>query len=229
MDERAKIFPRNLTARAAYRVEGNPANSRPESALDTSSPGLEVDVRNLEQRFFPGLVFEFQRFDGAILSALELTPEQRASGLTESDCFGANRLYLWAMYGRSDPDGEPEFHGFNGLYGMKVWRRIRDLAPGRVAIVFGPTPGKNSNFQSPEALPLLAAAFDATDAAQRFVVKTGCVGRHPVCPVRGRPRGLPGSARRSRPRSIWPGRTYQNYLRALDLRFSRLRLFLLVG
>jgi hypothetical protein len=169
--EKPKIFPRNLTARAAFSVEGNPANSRPESALDTSSPGLEVDIRNLEQRFFPGLVFEFQRFDGAILSALELTPEQRISGLTESDCFGAKRLYLWAMYGRSNPDKEPKFHGFGGLRGMNVWRRIRDLAPGRVAIVFGPQPGKDNEFHRAKALPVLANAFGAKDLAQRFVVK----------------------------------------------------------
>ena len=54
-----KVFPRNLTARAAYRVSGNPAVTRPEDAVANCFPGLELDVRNLDRRFFPGLVFEF--------------------------------------------------------------------------------------------------------------------------------------------------------------------------
>src|SRR5262249_25276247 len=54
-----KIFPRNLTARAAYQVPGNPDNSRPEDAVANCYPGLELDVRNLDRRFFPGLLFNF--------------------------------------------------------------------------------------------------------------------------------------------------------------------------
>lgn len=54
-----KIFPRNLTARAAYRVSGNPVVTRPEDAVANCYPGLEIDVRNLDRRFFPGLVFDF--------------------------------------------------------------------------------------------------------------------------------------------------------------------------
>src|SRR5262245_1658965 len=54
-----KIFPRNLTARAAYQVPGNPDTSRPEDAVANCYPGLELDVRNLDRRFFPGLLFNF--------------------------------------------------------------------------------------------------------------------------------------------------------------------------
>ncbi len=54
-----KVFPRNLTARAACRVSGNPVVTRPEDAVANCFPGLELDVRNLDRRFFPGLVFEF--------------------------------------------------------------------------------------------------------------------------------------------------------------------------
>jgi hypothetical protein len=53
------IFPRNLTAHAAYLVPGNPIITRPEDAMANCYPGLELDVRNLDRRFFPGLVFEF--------------------------------------------------------------------------------------------------------------------------------------------------------------------------
>ena len=55
-----KLFPRNLTARADAVVRGNPVNSRPESGVENSWPGLEFDHRNLEKVFFPGLVFEYQ-------------------------------------------------------------------------------------------------------------------------------------------------------------------------
>ncbi len=59
METVGKIFPRNLTARAAHQVAGNPDNSRPEDAVANCYPGLELDVRNLDRRFFPGLLFNF--------------------------------------------------------------------------------------------------------------------------------------------------------------------------
>jgi Ferritin-like len=57
-----KIFPRNLTARARKaeeKVHINPTNSRLESGVANCFPGLEFDVRTLETRFFPGLLFRF--------------------------------------------------------------------------------------------------------------------------------------------------------------------------
>src|SRR5580700_6276439 len=54
-----KIFPRNLTARAAAEIAGNPVTTRLESGVGNCYPGLEFDHRNLDRRFFPGLVFEF--------------------------------------------------------------------------------------------------------------------------------------------------------------------------
>ena len=54
-----KIFPRNLTARAITSVIGNPATTRLESGVGNCFPGLEFDHRNLDRRFFPGLVVEF--------------------------------------------------------------------------------------------------------------------------------------------------------------------------
>jgi hypothetical protein len=61
-----KIFPRNLTARAAMQVTGNPVNTRLEGGVGNCFPGLEFDHRNLDRRFFPGLLFEFTD-NGAIL------------------------------------------------------------------------------------------------------------------------------------------------------------------
>ena len=53
------IQPRNLSAVAQERrrVVGNPASARLESGVGNCCPGLEWDVRNLEGRFFPGLLF----------------------------------------------------------------------------------------------------------------------------------------------------------------------------
>src|SRR3954469_7836135 len=66
-----KIFPRNLTAQAAYLVPGNPVVTRPEDAVANCFPGLEMDVRNLDRRFFPGLVFDFVE-DGARLMYVDV-------------------------------------------------------------------------------------------------------------------------------------------------------------
>ena len=55
-----RIFPRNLPARRfARQVAGNPITTRLESAVSNCYPGLELDHRNLDRRFFPGLIFNF--------------------------------------------------------------------------------------------------------------------------------------------------------------------------
>jgi hypothetical protein len=170
MDGKYKIFPRNLTARAAHRVTGNPASSRPESALDTSYPGYELNSRALESRFFPGLVFEYQRTDGAILSALELTHAQQASGLTHEDCFEGKRVYLWAAFGSVKPGGSPRIFGFANMSGLLVWRRIRDLAPGRVSILMGPLPGRDAAFNPLTIFKQFNDAHQATTDVNQFTV-----------------------------------------------------------
>ena len=58
----SRIIPLNLPAKLAEEVEGNPVASRLESAIANCFPGLD-DVRNLDRRFFPGLIFSFVRFD----------------------------------------------------------------------------------------------------------------------------------------------------------------------
>ncbi len=84
-----KIFARNLTARAVHRVAGNPDISRPEDTVANCFPGLDMDLRNLDRRFFPGLVFEF------------------VSGQSDTDPWqGARLLYCDAL---GDPDLQPEY------------------------------------------------------------------------------------------------------------------------
>jgi Ferritin-like len=64
-DDKPFIFPRNLTARAKMLIAGNPVNTRLEAGVGNCYPGLEYDHRNLDRRFFPGLVVEFVSQDDA--------------------------------------------------------------------------------------------------------------------------------------------------------------------
>lgn len=164
---RIKIVPRNLTARADYVVRGNPAASRPESGVDNCYPGLEFDQRNLEQRFFPGLTFEFQRMDGAIVVGMNLDDRQRACGLAEFDSSPTRSLFLWFLYGRTAEDQpEPALFSFRGHKGVDVWRRVHDLLPGRVAILLGPAPGFDHALDPTVALEVLANAYDASEPCE---------------------------------------------------------------
>jgi hypothetical protein len=153
-----KIFARNLTARADRVVRGNPANSRPESGVDNCYPGLEFDQRNLEQAFFPGLTFEFQRPDGAIITAIDETTIGKA--LSDIDSPPSRPLFLWFLYGRTMPDkSEGTLFSFRGQPGSEVWRRVRDLLPERVAILLGPGPAIAGSFQAKDALDTLKVAW----------------------------------------------------------------------
>lgn len=148
-----KIFPRNLTARAAYIVPGNPSNTRPEDAVDNCYPGLEMDARNLHKYFFPGLYFEVYRGDGARL--VELTPSDRAAqwinlGLKESDL--QDELFLWILKGKTAADEDAtnppaiEFvdtsytTNIQDLGGLYIWRKVNALFPGKTAVAIGPKP-----------------------------------------------------------------------------------------
>ena len=122
--DQVKIFPRNLTARAAKIVRGNPTNSRPESGVQNCYPGLEFDLRNIEQVFLRGLAFEYHRDDGAILVRVGAP----ITGVTAEEI--KNRpLYLWAMYGQNKSDkDDPSLWGFRGQSGLDVWARVHDLS-----------------------------------------------------------------------------------------------------
>src|ERR1700722_11989300 len=155
-----KIFPPNLTARPDYIVTGNPSNSRPEAGVDNCYPGLEFDQRNLDQRFFPGLVFYFHRADGARLIEATLLDTQRQAGINFGD-LDAVPYYIWGIVGRflvETPD--PSMLGCTSQAGMEVWRRVHDLLPGPVAIALGPAPGLGSALDDD-----MKAALNATYAA----------------------------------------------------------------
>ncbi|MDP8924289.1 MAG: hypothetical protein M3O34_15625 [Chloroflexota bacterium] len=175
-----KIFPRNLTARADFVVRGNPTSSRPESGVDNCYPGLEFDQRNLDKAFFPGLVFEFHRQDGAILHRVEPGGAPAREGLSNDDL----PLFLWAMIGRTtaeQSDADPPVFFLHGLAGLDVWRRVHDLLPGRIAVLLGPAPGFDALPPSPGVIRLLDQLRDENrsvvqrnpDGSINFVVLVG--------------------------------------------------------
>ncbi|WP_321473684.1 ferritin-like domain-containing protein [uncultured Paludibaculum sp.] len=58
-----RIIPLNLPAGLEQEVAGNPVTTRLESTVANCYPGLEMDIRNLDRRFFPGLLFDFVHFE----------------------------------------------------------------------------------------------------------------------------------------------------------------------
>ena len=63
-----KFVPLNATAaRITDYVVGNPVNTRLESGVGNCFPGLEMDLRNLERRFFPFLEVNFNFDSNAIV------------------------------------------------------------------------------------------------------------------------------------------------------------------
>ena len=71
-------------------VAGNPVITRLEDSVANCFPGLELDVRNLDRRFFPGLVFEFIE-NGARLAYIELYQDPDLTLEEKKDA--ASRLY----------------------------------------------------------------------------------------------------------------------------------------
>jgi hypothetical protein len=144
MNNDGKIFPRNLTAKADYVVRGNPTNTRLESGVDNCFPGLEFDQRNLDKAFFPGLIFEFHRDDGAIVREIADEGIPAQAGLTPDD--SQKLLYLTALVGKTiATQTEPPVFLFNKLTGLEIWRRVHDLLPGKIAVVLASSPVINNN------------------------------------------------------------------------------------
>src|ERR1700681_366626 len=85
-----KIFPRNLTARAAMQVVGNPVNTRLESGVGNCFPGLEFDHRNLDRRFFPGLIFNYGTIPPTLADVDPRDPAFRSDRRPEAAQFSAS-------------------------------------------------------------------------------------------------------------------------------------------
>jgi hypothetical protein len=153
-----RIFPHNLTAQAAYNVVGNPPGTRPESGVANCFPGLEYDHRNLDRRFFPGLVVEYvsapdtspasQARQGARVIAAEprgaVDPDpavtaqavtQLRQGLTDLNTkLQADPQWFLASLEQGGVHIDlVDGNGIN-LDGLTVWRLVRGLRPGPVTV-----------------------------------------------------------------------------------------------
>ena len=118
-------------------------NSRPESGVDNSHPGLEFDQRNLDRGFFPGLLFDFQFGIGARLVAVQdLWPEMKEA-FAKAPAGEDGEFFLWYVAGffGSQPD-QLKTAEFYGVDGYEVLRQVHDLEPGPLAIVVGRHPEK---------------------------------------------------------------------------------------
>jgi hypothetical protein len=154
-----KIFPRNLTARASVQVVGNPVTTRLESGVGNCFPGLEFDHRNLDRRFFPGLVVEFTA--AGILAvevdlndpalAKETALKQKLAGavgrqITEGRWFvdeiSQNRKTLAIPRESQKLD-----------IAMTAWRLVRCLQPGTVTIRLQHH-ARRDNEQGPQPAPI---------------------------------------------------------------------------
>lgn len=132
-----KIFPRNLTARAAMRVRGNPDTTRLESGVGNCFPGLEFDHRNLDRRFFPGLVFEFTN-GGAQLLTVELDDPDAADDLRR-DLLGQKGQKLrkgnWFLSAITQSEKRIVLPKRSDLDLLVLhWRLVRCLEAGKVTI-----------------------------------------------------------------------------------------------
>jgi hypothetical protein len=134
-----KIFPRNLTARAAVQVAGNAVTSRLESGVGNCFPGLEFDHRNLDRRFFPGLIFEFVD-SGVQLVAVDtndpdLDPKSRLAKMLTGEAGTKLGQGSWFLDNISQGDKTISMTQDGTDLGLTVaWRLIRCLEPGGVTI-----------------------------------------------------------------------------------------------
>jgi len=157
-----KILPRNLTARAAYAVPGNPPSTRLESGVGNCFPGLEYDHRNLDRRFFPGLVFEYVTLSdaaadppiqGARLLAVDDADPELATGEARYQALAgplASRLdelatrlapgAVWFLSAIEQGGRKIKLEDSTGapLDGPVVWRLVRNLRPEAVTLTVAP-------------------------------------------------------------------------------------------
>lgn len=157
-----RIFPRNLTAQAAYNVAGNPPSTRPESGVANCFPGLEYDHRTLDSRFFPGLAVIYVS-QGSALGVRIVTADPNENILLRPPAEFASiartlrpqlRTLATAL---ADPAGIPWFVSSleqagtrielvdetgTDLDGLTAWRLIRSLRPAPVTLAVTQRPGQ---------------------------------------------------------------------------------------
>jgi len=146
------FVPVNLSARLQQSATGNPAAARLASGVANCFPGLEFDHRNLDRRFFPGLVVEFadplvaQPSMGAVVAVDLDDPVVADAAATHPGLAGA----LATLAGEIKGDArswwivkivqggvaiDPQAIRGMALDSLGTWRIVRSLEPGPVQLV----------------------------------------------------------------------------------------------
>jgi len=147
------FVPLNLSARLQRSATGNPAAARLASGVANCFPGLEFDHRNLDRRFFPGLVVEFadplvaQPSMGGVVSLVDLDDPVLAEAATShpdlsaglaalaADMTADARAWWIVRIAQGGVVIEPQaIHGL-ALDSLGTWRLVRSLDPGPVQLV----------------------------------------------------------------------------------------------
>ena len=152
-----RIIPLNLPAGLEHETPGNPVSTRLETSVANCFPGLEMDILNLDRRFFPGLIFEFVQNDpgspavyqrGAKLVATDgsdsaaPTNKEFTNHLQKLQALLANHaIFLDALIG-ADGKRVDMFDAHGVPYDWDVtWRLVRSLEPGQITIELGSRDG----------------------------------------------------------------------------------------
>jgi hypothetical protein len=104
--QNAKLTPRNLSAQVHYSAAGNPASTRPVSAIANCTPGLEVDFRAVWRRVFAGIVL--REYDNLVIE-MDSPRDRSIPDLSGHRLLAVNRQRtMTQMIGPSpaDPSGQ---------------------------------------------------------------------------------------------------------------------------
>jgi len=147
------VIPLNLSARLARSATGNPAGAALASGVANCFPGLEFDHRNLDRRFFPGLVVEFadplvaQLSMGAVVTRVDLDDPVLADAAAghpdladdlaalSADMAGDDRSWWIVRIAQGGVVIDPGAIRGLGLDSTGTWRVVRSLEPGPVQLV----------------------------------------------------------------------------------------------
>jgi hypothetical protein len=178
-----KIFPRNLTARAAVTIAGNPVTTRLESGVANCFPGLEFDHRNLDRRFFPGLVFNFgvappvlAFTDGSDPALAEVVPADAADlSAAVSAAFDQLEQGEWRLTSLEQGGRTIDLQGLANPQqsdSASFWRLVRSLTRDKVTIVLTQTSPAQARVHAPpdgEALPPAPVTVTLTHYRRQYV------------------------------------------------------------
>jgi Ferritin-like len=172
-----RLFARNLTAKAAIKIVGNPVTTRLESGVGNCFPGLEFDHRNLDRRFFPGLVFNFgvmppilADLDPSDPALAAVTPDDAAHlSKAVSDAMADLQIGSWTLTSIAQDGRTIDLTNAPNMQDpAQFWRLVRDLRPDKVtiALIKAADPPASGSPAAPPPVPLTKTL---THYRRRFV------------------------------------------------------------